>query len=249
MAISQSDGVDVGLSWSAIVEQAAIMLGYDDADLLRMRGTDLQVLEYFRLKKGNLAPLTNWLVKRLIVEDEAISKSRLHTALASLNACRIYYTTNYDDFLERALCIAGRKARAITDERDMGFGVDDIEVVKFHGDFNSPENMVVSEIQYYDRMRLDSAMDLKLRSDLLGRAILFAGYSFRDPNIAYLFQTVNAMFKRLPNSLSGKRAYILLNNPSDFEYKLFNERNIEIIPTFGSDIAASASQVLEDMAA
>jgi SIR2-like domain len=44
------------------------------------------------------------------------------------------------------------------------------QVVKFHGDFNRPETMVLSERDYERRMRLEDAMDLKLRSDVLGRA-------------------------------------------------------------------------------
>ncbi|SCY34510.1 SIR2-like domain-containing protein [Microvirga guangxiensis] len=224
------------------------MLGYEDPELLRMRGNDLQILEYFKIKKGNLAPLTNWLVRLMEADDHAIRQSRLHSALAALDRCKIFYTTNYDDFLERALTLAGRQAQPITAERDMGFGSDAVQVVKFHGDFNSPENMVVSEAHYYDRMRLDGPMDLKLRSDLLGRAVVFIGYSFRDTNIAYLFRTVNAMFSMLPNSFSGKRAYIVFHNPSDFEFSLFNQRNIQIIPTFGNDRSTATSEILEDMA-
>ena len=54
-------------------------------------------------------------------------------------------------------------------------------MVKFHGDFNTPDQMVLSESQYMDRMRLENPMDFKLRADILGRAVLFIGYSFRDP--------------------------------------------------------------------
>jgi hypothetical protein len=251
MAVSWfRDGIEhKGASWSAVVDQAARLLGYQDPELLRMRGTDLQILEYFRLKKGNLAPLTNWLIRHMDVSNEAISNSILHNTMSKLKSCNIYYTTNYDDLLERSLELSGRKARPVASERDMGFGDNSVQVVKFHGDFNNPENMVVSEVQYFSRMKLDNAMDLKLRSDLLGRAVVFIGYSFRDPNIAYLFQNVNDMFKQLPNSFSGRRAYILINNPSDFEYSLFTERNMQIIPTYGDNRAQATSEVLEDMAA
>ncbi len=74
------------------------------------------------------------------------------------------------------------------------------------------------------------------------------GYSFRDINVAYLFQNVNELFKQLPHSFSGKRAYITVHNPSDFENRLFYERNIEVIPTYGDDRAAATAEILEDMA-
>ena len=237
-----------GPSWTEMVNQAARILGYDDPELLRMRGSDLQILEYFRVRKKNFAPLINWMVMRLSsAPEDAIKESTLHSALASLSESRIFYTTNYDDFLERSFVAAGRKPSVITSEEDMGMG-DACQIVKFHGDFNNPDAMVMSEGHYYSRMRLDGPMDLKLRSDLFGRAVLFVGYSFRDINIAYLFRTVNEMFRKLPNSFSGRRAYIIVRNPSDFEIRLFHERNIEVIPALGDDQTASAAEILNDMA-
>lgn len=244
----KSDSGDkTGPSWSDMVAQAAKLLGYSEPELLRMRGTDLQILEYFRIKKNNFAPLTNWMVKYMDAPDSAIASSSVHTAIAQLNQCNILYTTNYDDFLERALRASGRAVQVIATESDMGFNASACQVIKFHGDFNNPDEMVLSEQQYYRRMKLESPMDLKLRSDLFGRAVLFVGYSFRDMNITYLFQNVNEVFKELPSSFSGKRAYIIVNNPSDFENRLFHARNIEVIPTYGDDRAAATSQILEDM--
>jgi hypothetical protein len=240
---------NTGPSWSQMVSQAASILGYKDPELLRMRGTDLQILEYFRIKKNNFAPLTNWMVRLMNAPDDAIRASKVHTALCELIRCGIFYTTNYDDFLERALRDNGRDVQVIATEGDMGFQSSATQVVKFHGDFNNPDEMVVSEGQYYRRMKLESPMDLKSRSDLFGRAVLFVGYSFRDINIAYLFQNVNEVFKQLPHSFSGKRAYITVHNPSDFENRLFYARNIEVIPTYGDDRTAATAEILQDLAA
>lgn len=242
-------GSITGPSWSEMVSQAATILGYKDPELLRMRGTDLQILEYFRIKKNNFAPLTNWMVRLMDAPDDAIRASKIHASLCQLTRCEIFYTTNYDDFLERALRGSGREVRVIATEGDMGFYGSAAQVVKFHGDFNNPDEMVLSEAQYYRRMKLESPMDLKLRSDLFGRAVLFVGYSFRDINIAYLFQNVNEVFKQLPHSFSGKRAYIMVHNPSDFENRLFYARNMEVIPTYGDDRAAATAEILEDLAA
>jgi NAD-dependent SIR2 family protein deacetylase len=238
-----------GPSWSEMVDQAARILGFKSPELLHMRGTDLQILEYFRIKKSNFAPLTNWMVRLMDAPDDAIRSSKVHTALSRLSQCNIFYTTNYDDFLEKALVTNGRDVQVIATEGDMGFNSSATQVIKFHGDFNNPDEMVVSEVQYYRRMKLESPMDLKLRSDLFGRAVLFLGYSFRDINVAYLFQNVNEMFSQLPHSFSGKRAYITVHNPSDFENRLFHARNIEVIPTFGDDRAAATAEILEELAA
>jgi predicted NUDIX family phosphoesterase len=141
----------------------------------------------------------------------------------------------------------GRRIHVTTSVADMSYG-SQTQVIKFHGDLNSPNEMVLSESHYEQRMRLESAMDLKLRSDILGRAILFVGYSFRDPNIAYLFRTVNEKFSTLPHSFAGKRAYIVVTNPSDFELQLFQERKIEVIPTEDLDRTRAISNLLAELA-
>lgn len=237
-----------GPSWKEMVDEACRLLGYEDPELLRYRGTDLQILEFFEEKMGNFAPLTNWLVRRLNVPEDAIKRSRVHSALARMENSTKFYTTNYDDLVERSLRLAGRAVQVIAGERDMGANDKVIEVVKFHGDFNTPNKMVFSEGHYYKRLRLDGPLDLKLRSDLLGRVALFVGYSFRDLNIGVLFDLLNEMFKSLPNSDTGRRGYIVVHNPSDFEYTLFRKRNIEILPTFGDDRAATLADVLEEIA-
>jgi hypothetical protein len=98
--------------------------------------------------------------------EEAVRASEVHNALCQLIQCKIYYTTNYDDFLEKALRFNDRQVQVIATEGDMGFNNSAVQVIKFHGDFNNPDEMVLSEGQYYRRMKLDSPMDLKLRSDL-----------------------------------------------------------------------------------
>jgi hypothetical protein len=233
-----------GIVWREFVEQAARMLGFSDPELLRVRGTDLQILEYFKLKRESLAPLNNWLYSQMQPPEDALRDSAIHRELAALGLCSVYYTTNYDDFLERSFELAGRPTTAIASESHMGAhpSVDQCEIVKFHGDFSFPDRMVITESDYQRRLSFGTPMDYRFRSDLLGRAILFLGYSFGDPNVAYLFHLVNEQLSRLPGSPSGRRAYIVVPNPSDFENTLFEARNIEVVPvqerTMTDDIAA-----------
>lgn len=240
-------GLERGPSWREMVDQAARILGFDEADLLRVRGTDLQILEYFKARKGSFAELTNWLHLKMRPKDQDLASSVLHVALAQLTNCRHYYTTNYDDFLERSLSLAGRSPRVIRSERDLSANSDGVQVVKFHGDFNAPDLMVLSESHYEERLLLNSPLDFKLRSDCLARAVLFVGYSFRDSNVAYIFRRINDVLGQLPDSFSGKRAYILVSHPSDFEMRLFQARNIEVIPLYGQDRATSIAEVLGEM--
>lgn len=156
------------------------------------------------------------------------------------------HVTEHDHTLFSHDDLHGRTVHVTTSEADLRHD-GETHVIKFHGDLNAPNEMVLSESHYEKRMRLESAMDLRLRSDILGRAILFVGYSFRDPNIAYLFRTVNERFGDLPHSFAGKRAYIVATNPSDFELQLFQERKIEVIPTVDLDRTRAVSELLNEL--
>ncbi len=239
-----------GPSWRELVDKAARLIGADDPELLHMRGTDLQILEYMRIKRDTMQPLINWLHASMRPSDDDLRRSVLHRALAALSNCQLIYTTNYDDFIERTMRLHNRAVMTIAAEHDLSQHLaETTQVVKFHGDFNRPETMVLSESDYERRMRLESPMDLKLRSDALGRALLFIGYSFRDANVAYLFRLVTEQFGELPQSFAGKRAYIISNNPFDFELQLFNARHIEVIPTYGADRADEVAGIVSAMSA
>ena len=244
----QQDGEDrSGLSWDALVTQACTLMGFSDPSLLRARGTDLQILEYFRLLNGGAAKLTNWMYSKMQPSDEALRASAIHAELAALEHCSVYYTTNYDDFLERSLRLHERPCRAVATEANLSEPNPGCEVIKFHGDFSFPDSMVLSESQYETRFSLTNIMDLRLQSDMLGRALLFLGYSFRDPNVSYIFHLVQRRFKDLPGTPSGRRAYIAVPEPSNFELRLFRERNIEVIPLDRAQLTVATVSLLQDI--
>jgi hypothetical protein len=239
-----------GPSWVELVDEAARRIGFEEPNLLRVRGTDLQILEYFRIREhGSFYGLTNWLVTEMRPPDEALLRSPVHSQLAQLSLCRLFYTTNYDDFIERSFELLGRKHRRVAIEAHMttASAVDTCDIIKFHGDLENPDQMVLSESDYERRLKLDTVMDLRFRADLLGSVVLFIGYSFRDWNVSYLFRLINETFKGLPGSPSGRRAYISVADPSDFEVRLFRDRNIEVIPISGRAQADDIAALLAEM--
>lgn len=237
-----------GPSWSELVDRAADLLNFENADLARVRGTDLQILEYFKLQhSGQTAKLTNWLSKLMDPPDDALRAAPIHQALASLDKCRLFYTTNFDMFLERAFRIHSRPCEVSAVEAQMGGLGTTCEIVKFHGDLDHPDQIVLTESEYEKRLSLSTALDHRLRADLLGRVVLFIGYSFRDPNVSYLFRLFSEGFRDKPGSLSGDRAYIVLPDPSDFEYKLFEARHIQVIGVKGSRMSDEIAGLLTEM--
>jgi len=238
-----------GPSWRELVDEAARKIGFRKPTLLRFRGTDLQILEYFRIKQhDNFALLTNWLLTTMKPPDDALKASRIHEELAALQLCRLFYTTNFDDFIERAFRLHGRPCTVVVIEEHMGRSGDSAEIIKFHGDFNHPTQMVISESHYEERLSLKSPMDYRLRADLLNRALLFIGYSFRDPNVSYLFSLINREFGRgLRDTSSGRRAFIIVAEPSDFEMQLFRARNIQVVPVSSGRMTEDVADLLKEI--
>lgn len=239
-----------GPSWSELVDEAARRLGFSDPELARMRGTDLQILEYYRIREhGSFYGLTNWLVTEMRPPDDALNQSPIHRELARLSLCNMFYTTNYDNFIERAFSLYGRRYRRVAIEAHMAMPNehDVCEIIKFHGDLENPDQMVLSERDYERRLSLETVMDYRFRADLFGRVVLFIGYSFRDWNVSYLFRLMNDRFHNLPGSPSGRRAYITVADPSDFEVQLFRARNIEVIPIAGRAQADEIAKLLAEM--
>jgi hypothetical protein len=244
---TEADKEKAGPSWSQVVDQAAEQLGFQNPELIRARGTDLQILEYFKMNFDGHTRLTNWLLLNMNPPDEALRNSHIHSELARLERCPIIYTTNFDNFIERSFDLAKRGYRAVAIEAHMRPESGTTEIIKFHGDWNHPDRMVMTESQYERRMELKDAMDLRLWSDLLNRSVLFIGYSFRDPNVAYLFRQMADRFKSLPNTTSGRRAYIVIQDPSKFERRLFEARNIAVLPVDGRTRTQGIADLLKQI--
>ena len=236
-----------GASWSELVEHAACELGFENIQLVRARGTDLQILEYFKLQFSGYARLTNWLVRDMNPPDATLNESAIHNELVEMDKCSVIYTTNFDDFIERSFKLHHRPHKAVAIEAHMRTDHGVAEVVKFHGDWNHPDRMVLTESDYERRMEFKTPMDLRLWSDLLNRSVLFLGYSFRDPNVAYLFRQVKERFAELPNTIHGQRAHIVVQEPSQFERRLFQERNIEVIGIDSHDPTMQVAELLNDI--
>lgn len=244
----QSGETQRGPSWRELVDQATELLGFSDPDLARVRGTDLQILEYFKLKHGGqTAKLTNWLSKLMDPPVSALRDSPIHRELAKFSKCRLFYTTNFDDFLERAFEANGREVAVSAIEMQMGASREDCEIVKFHGDMSHPDQIVLTESDYEKRLAFSTPMDFRLRSDLLGRVVLFLGYSFRDSNVSYLLRLFTDDFFDKAGGLRGTRAYIVTPNPSEFERELFAARRIEVIPVDGMNIMEDTEALLREV--
>lgn len=182
-------------SWRQIVDHMAKDIGFDP-DIYRTFGNDLTLAEYYRITRGQIGPLRSWADREWHTTTMDISKSRIHELIATSDFDLIY-TTNYDRWIERAFDYHNRPYTKIVNVNDIvTIDQSKTQIVKFHGDFDDDTSIVLDETSYFERLEFESPLDIKLRSDVLGRSVLFIGYSLSDINIRYLFFRLANLWKK-----------------------------------------------------
>lgn len=191
----------------------------------------LRVTEYLSLIKGGMGPVRYELERLLDDESAQISESRPHLQLAQLDL-PVIYTTNWDNLIEKAYEHVGRKFEKVVRIQDVvrvGRSTEGAtQIIKFHGSFEYEDSLVLTERQYFERLELESPLDLKLRADILGRSVLFMGYSFADMNIRYLWFKLNRLMQGLRHE-DRPVSYMVLAERDQIAENLFPEIGIESI--------------------
>lgn len=183
----------VGLpSWAELIDHMRAELGLEPSE----SRADYQTLaEYYRLTQGSIGALRSWMDRTWGVSEARVRDSAIHRRLVELGF-PIVYTTNYDNNLEVAHRLHGRDYVKIVNARDLTRACEGVtQIVKFHGDFEDDRSLVLAETDYFDRLQFDSPLDIKFRSDTLGRTILFVGYSMSDLNIRLLLHKLWRMWR------------------------------------------------------
>lgn len=217
----------------------------DKLDLLR-------IAEYIKIFNGGEVGPIRAEIERLFNQHSIdISLSEPHIHLVSLGA-PIIYTTNYDNLIEKAFSYLGRPFTKVVTTRDIVKvkGNNNTQIVKFHGSFEHEKSMVLTESDYFKRLEFESPMDIKLRADVLGKSILFMGYSFSDFNIRYLWFKLRKMMNEGMNSIDVPKSYILLAEADTVMDTLFKEIGIypiHLSDFYGDSMTDKLSNFLENV--
>ncbi len=223
-------GVSMNLdlpSWKDLIDHVARDLGYDP-EIYATFGDYLALAEYYKLQKCSIGPLRSWMDVEWHSKVD-ISKSDIHKLITEMNF-PIVYTTNYDRWLEKAYEHYGVKHRKIVNVGDIAkVEKDDVQIVKFHGDFDDDDSIVLTESSYYDRLNFEHPIDIKLRSDVLGKSVLFIGYSLSDINIRLLFYKLMKM--RGKHQCKGKviSSYLFTHKPNPIQEAILEQWGIKMI--------------------
>lgn len=238
--------MNLGLpSWSKLISIIAEQLDYDP-DVFKLSGNNLQLAEYYVATKGSIGPLRSEMDRIFNPNDEAIKTSRAHSALVEMDLPLIY-TTNYDRIIERAFELKKVSCHTVANIDDIATAPPDAtHVVKFHGTFSDDASLVLTESSYFERLEFESAIDIKLRADILGKCLLFIGYSLSDINIRYMLYKLHKLRHKSrlePNRLPS--AYLVAFGGGEVQRTLLAQWDVTVVDLDPIDKPASLGAFLE----
>lgn len=117
-----------------------------------------------------------------------------HKILAAL-PIRTFWTTNYDTLLEDALRAVGKTPDVKITTENLATTVPrrDAVVYKMHGDVSQPDRAVVTKEDYEVYGATRQLFSTTLQGDLVSKTFLFLGFSFSDPNLAYILSRIRVL--------------------------------------------------------
>ena len=179
----------LGLVAAELARDMAVELGMRENTLLS------QVSDQYADRFGE-GKFVDYLKSKLVVAKLNEAKATTHRLLVSLTP-NLVYTTNQDNIFELMAEAYGRQYRRVVTIDDLSEAAPgEPLLIKFHGDTDVPASLVFGQRSYDARMASeDHPLDIKLRADLLGKRLLFLGYSFSDENVAKILDTVRRAFK------------------------------------------------------
>ena len=233
-------------TWNQLMDHLAGELGF--APEIFKRSADNMVLaEYYSLTKGPIGALRGWMDREWHKNPERVKDSEVHYLITKLGF-PIIYTTNYDRWIEFAFEAAKTPFVKISDVGDIQkFKACDTEIVKFHGDFDNDESIILTESQYFGRLDFEHPLDIKLRGDTLDKGTLFIGYSLGDINMRYLLFKLHEIWKAYGGTQRRPKSYIFLTRPNTVQERVLEARGITPIVSDRDDEKEGLVQFLQHL--
>lgn len=180
-------------------------------------------------------------------DDIKIEESEVHRLIYEIDF-PIIYTTNYDRWIERTYSHYGKEYSKIVNVGDLvNLNANDTQIVKFHGDFDDDNSIVLTEASYFERLGFETPLDIKLRSDILGKSVLFIGYGLNDLNIRYLLFKLDKIWENSNQSFVRPSSYIFLTRPNPIQETILEKRGIKTITSLKDNHEEGTIDFLNDL--
>jgi hypothetical protein len=137
---------------------------------------------------------------KIINEFSTLKKGSENHQILSRLGIDTFWTTNYDQIIEKTLESDGKTVETKIRSEDFGRNIKkkDAIVYKMHGDKNSPDEAVLTKDDYETYNDKREFFSTALRGDLLSKTFLFIGFSFDDPNLAFILSRIKVLLKGNP---------------------------------------------------
>lgn len=144
----------------------------------------------------------------------------------------VYWTTNYDNWIEQSLRDNGKRPDVKSTSSDFIKNVPgrDAIVYKMHGDDSHPEEAILTRHQYESYCLTHPFFMNALAGDFSTKTFLFAGFSYDDPNLEYILSRICLLNKHHPR----RAHYCFFREPGrdaeeseeDFRYRRIRQQMI-----------------------
>ena len=143
--------------------------------------------------------------------------------------CDVFFeiicTTNFDFLIEQTLSQTSRPYSVIITEDRLPISTqEDTQVIKLHGDFNHPKNMVITEKDYDSFIDNNKILSTYVSNIFITKTLFLVGYSFDDADIRGIWQVINSRLGNL-----NRLAYCVMVDANATEVARFERRNIRVI--------------------
>src|SRR5262249_11170568 len=179
------------------------------------------------IRKAEGARWTNRTLRRLLdLNNVAIDKLDAHHALLDFPFLDIF-TTNQDLVIEASLANLRVAYTPIRTMRDLVAAkpLATRRIVKFHGDLETPDEIVFTRKDFKRRLRSATSRDAYLAGRLIEHGVLFIGYAVRDPNVVLAWERI----RRHASPDGPPVAFRLLVEQSSDEVERMRELGIETV--------------------
>ena len=209
------------VNWKELLRPLSIELNLDID-----KETDLVSLaQYYVNENHGRSRLTERLIDEVGIVREPTTN---HKILAKL-PISTYWTTNYDDLIEKSLDNEGK----IADKKFTKNHLSQTKkgrsaiVYKMHGDASLPDQAIITKDQYESYPLHFAPFVTALSGDLVSKTFLFLGFSFNDPNLDYILSRIRIHFEQ-----NQRQHYCIFrkvnradySNDEDFSYNLLKQK-------------------------
>ncbi len=219
-AIFAGAGLSVGagfVNWSDLLRDIA-----DELNLDVDKEHDLVSLAQYHLndRGANRDGLNRAIIDHFLNENNVTENHRILARLP----INTFWTTNYDDLIERSLRDAGKipDVKHAKDDLPRTIRNRDAVVYKMHGDGQHPNDAVIAKDDYQTYMQKRGPFVTALTGELVSKTFLFLGFSFSDPNLDHVLGRIRSEMgtcQRTHYCILQKEQRLGSDSPSDFDYR------------------------------